>query len=58
MKRTKKTTARLKKGEKVLGLGVATDRQNQEIPKSVINAALKRYKASSKSKSTTRKKRK
>ena len=51
MKRTKKTTARLKKGEQVLGVGAERDRQNQAIPAHIVTKALKRKK------STNRKKR-
>ncbi len=50
MKRTKKTTARLKKGEKVLGIGANGDRQNQAIPAHIITRALKRKKTANRKK--------
>ncbi len=51
MKRTKKTTARLKKGEKILGIGANGDRQNQAIPAHIIAKGLKRKKLTNRKKS-------
>ncbi|MCP4440380.1 MAG: hypothetical protein GY810_15650 [Aureispira sp.] len=42
MKRTKKTKARLKKGERILGLTRDRDRQNQSIPGHIVTRGLKR----------------
>lgn len=50
MKRTKKTTARLKKDEKILGSGAEKDHQAQVIPAHIVRKALKRKTSSNRKK--------
>lgn len=42
MEKTKKTKAKLAKGEIKIGSGVPADRQNQDIPERIINKYKKK----------------